>query len=523
MLNSKFSLLLVIVFYAAMASVTTNAKTISKTVRSPVGPPCSDLFTYSGKTYFCAKHPVYGEELHAYTGTNSLGTTTVVDLNAGPAGSSPFGLFELNGFLFFFAETPANGHALWRTDGTAQGTQLIRSISQSFGVYPTRIKSITDSRETLVGQISGSVYFEGYSNPNAAENTAMPTKLFVSNGTSIGTLEVMNTTLVAGSATTARTNYLVHNNVLYYLSSGMLNAVFGNTSTAVANLPYSTELPKTQFTKISHLGNMVINADGEIWLSDGSNGGTSQYRQAIDPGEQYHFLVPIASLNNNLLYIEHQAPTEVPKLKITSTPNDLELLERDSGFRLLNPEQPVINNRVLLADKLDAFSTDGTVIGTLSVPISTLYFARQTTSGFLGFSGTPSVVGAPISMVTFNPTTLATTVVKSGLGKPKLLGESGTLTLFSNINSNGIGEIWASNGVSSNTTLVKAGIKTVEITPLHRSGNQNFLLSFPNSIGGGEMWISNGSTAGTFRLEFVRMRSYNPGALGAIASFLTAE
>ncbi|GHA13431.1 hypothetical protein GCM10008090_23960 [Arenicella chitinivorans] len=516
MRNAKLLLLLVIAF----GTTAVDGKIITKSVKSPVGLPCSDLFSYAGKTYFCAKHPIYGEELHAYSGTGPLGTTTIIDLSAGIAGSRPFGLFELNGFLFFFAQTPAAGHALWRTDGTAQGTQLIRSISQSFGVYPTPIKSILDSRETVVGQIAGSVYFEGYLDPNASGNSAMPAKLFVSDGTSSGTQEVIGTTLVAGSETTARTNYLVHNNVLYYLSDGSLNAVFGSANSLVASLPFSAQLPKTTFTKISHLNNMVIDADGEIWLSDGSTGGTTQYRQAVDPGEPYHFLVPIASRNNRLLYLQHQALEASPKLMITASPSDLVLLERDSGFRLLNPDQPAFNNHILLADKLEAFTTNGTVIGTLSVPISTLYSAQQTSTGFLGFSGTPSVVGAPISLVNFNPATLSTNLLKSGLGKPKILGESGTLTLFSNIKLNGSGEIWVTNGGVGNATLVKSGIGSVDMTPLHRLGNQNYLINTPNSLESGEIWLSNGSSAGTYRLEFEYTRSYNAAALSAIASFL---
>ena len=46
----------------------------------------------------------------------------VKDILVGPDDSNPFNLTNVNGALFFAANGGFNGHRLWKSDGTAQGT-----------------------------------------------------------------------------------------------------------------------------------------------------------------------------------------------------------------------------------------------------------------------------------------------------------------------------------------------------------------------------------------------------------------
>src|SRR5881396_2555956 len=53
-------------------------------------------------------------------------TVLVKDINPGRGSSSPDGLTDVNGTLFFSAEDPTNGRELWKSDGTAAGTEEVR-------------------------------------------------------------------------------------------------------------------------------------------------------------------------------------------------------------------------------------------------------------------------------------------------------------------------------------------------------------------------------------------------------------
>jgi ELWxxDGT repeat protein len=77
---------------------------------------------------FAADDGVHGTELWRTDGT-AAGTVMVKDVN--PAGSSaPLYLCgDGDSGLFFTAEDGVHGHELWRSDGTAAGTQMIRDIN----------------------------------------------------------------------------------------------------------------------------------------------------------------------------------------------------------------------------------------------------------------------------------------------------------------------------------------------------------------------------------------------------------
>src|SRR5439155_258428 len=72
--------------------------------------------------------------------SNLIGLT---DNNAnGTAASSPDNLVNVNGTLFFTADDGVHGRELWRSDGTAAGTVMLKDISSSAGADPTELLNV---------------------------------------------------------------------------------------------------------------------------------------------------------------------------------------------------------------------------------------------------------------------------------------------------------------------------------------------------------------------------------------------
>lgn len=78
--------------------------------------------------FFAADDGVRGTELWKTDGT-SAGTVMVKDINVDGASSNPGGFTELNGAVYFQATDGVSGVELWKTDGTAEGTVLVKDIN----------------------------------------------------------------------------------------------------------------------------------------------------------------------------------------------------------------------------------------------------------------------------------------------------------------------------------------------------------------------------------------------------------
>src|SRR5262245_36433369 len=101
------------------------------------GPGGSNPFnlTVIGKAlFFTANDGVNGAELWKSDGTTA-GTVLVKDIRPGSAGSSPYDHTVVKGTLFFTANDGINGRELWKSDGTAAGTVLVKDIRPGNSPY----------------------------------------------------------------------------------------------------------------------------------------------------------------------------------------------------------------------------------------------------------------------------------------------------------------------------------------------------------------------------------------------------
>jgi ELWxxDGT repeat protein len=133
------------------------------------------LTSVSGILYFSALVAGtggIGVELWKSDGT-AAGTTLVKDINPGAGSSSPAFLTEVGGTLYFSAlDTSINGIELWKSDGTTDGTTLVKNIN------PTDFASSSPTDLTNVG---GTLYFSANNGTNGIE-------VWKSDGTTAGTI-----------------------------------------------------------------------------------------------------------------------------------------------------------------------------------------------------------------------------------------------------------------------------------------------------------------------------------------------
>jgi ELWxxDGT repeat protein len=98
-------------------------------------PPRPNMRAIGATLFFGADDGVHGRELWRSDGTAAT-TKLVRDIGSGGGGSgnsSPEWLTNLNGTLFFSAIDDRHGRELWRSNGTRRGTKLVRDINPGTG------------------------------------------------------------------------------------------------------------------------------------------------------------------------------------------------------------------------------------------------------------------------------------------------------------------------------------------------------------------------------------------------------
>jgi ELWxxDGT repeat protein len=100
----------------------------------------------------------------------------LTSLVAGPTSGFPSELYKFGDFVIFNGGTPTNGSGIWKTDGTAAGTVLLKEVSSQSGARAF----------VPIGEVDGRVLFKAVFNggPSSSE------QLWSTDGTSSGTVRL---------------------------------------------------------------------------------------------------------------------------------------------------------------------------------------------------------------------------------------------------------------------------------------------------------------------------------------------
>ena len=256
----------------------------------------SDFTVVGTTTYFVANDLDHGRELWKTDGT-AAGTSLVRDIRDGSSSANISELVDFNGTLFFVADDGISGQELWTSDGTTAGTVLVHDINPGSGYQYPYGDSPLNSHASHLTVVGDKLFF-------GAEDASAGAELWVTDGTSAGTMMVRD--INTGTHTDA--------NGTYPNSSDVRDLVNVN-------------------------GTLFFTADDgvnrrELWLSDGSSAGTVLVKD-IAPGSYS---------NNNVDY-----PYSGEPALLTALDGTLFFVARDD------------------AHGLELWSSDGTTDGTLLV------------------------------------------------------------------------------------------------------------------------------------------------------------
>ena len=337
--------------------------TVLKTINSnePMGSMPMSLININGTLFFSANDGVSGQELWKSDGTPD-GTFLVKDIDSS-GDSWPQDLTNVNGTLFFSANDGVSGQELWKSDGTSGGTVMVKDINLSGDSYP---------QSFISG--GGTLYFVADDGVNGSE----PWK---SDGTSGGTMMIKDINPSGGSSPQQLTYC---NDSLFFIanSSGMGGTTIwksdGTSSGTVALIFPGMSTPNSLFCAGTTLfftsNNFNGNTGVELGKTDGTNAGTVLVKD-INPGGDSSYPTNFADIDG-VLYFSATDGIHGQELWKTDGTSEGTVMVKDinPGSGDSNPAQFFNNGGgIIYFDASDGphgielWKTDGTYDGTVMV------------------------------------------------------------------------------------------------------------------------------------------------------------
>ena len=391
----------------------------------------------------------------------------VKDINPGYASgldyyAKPF--CNSNGFFFFEGYTIASGGELWKSDGTAEGTQMVKDIAP--GNKTSFVNYLTD--------VNGTLFFRAGNDGNN-----FPFELWKSDGTEEGT--VMVKALSQGEFGSADPkNLFAFQGILYFSANDNINGV-------------------------------------ELWKSDGTEEGTVIVKD-IKPGFLYSAPEQMTSFNNELFFISEG------QLWKTDGTEAGTILVISNSVELFYIDKLIVVNSILYftgsnsVNGNELWKTDGTEEGTQLVSDiangtgGSHPFKLINVNGQLFFFANDGVHGIELWKTDGQITRLVKDIkVGSENGYVNYAPDDYTACAVGNYlyfradeGINGV-ELWKSDGTEEGTRLVK-DIFPGEINPNSKNSSMpNALFNFNgqlyfqarDSAHYIELWESDGTSDGT--------------------------
>jgi ELWxxDGT repeat protein len=435
-------------------------------------------------TYFRANDGIHGPELWRTDGT-AAGTVLVKDIDPTPYSDvdgtaldvGPTNLTDVGGTLYFTEQMPTYGVELYKTDGTAAGTVLVDDT----------IPGPTSGNPTGLADVGGVLYF--------TEQAGGTTSLWRSDGTAAGTAtDASAADLAAYQQATAATGIVTVGSASYYLGRpaggglGLYRVGTGSAGdTLVAGFPAADaadNLVNDDGTLLFEVDPQTEYGSAELYRSDGTSAGTFA-------------LVPVASP-----VLEHVGQIVVAGglgYFIGNTgAGQTSLWETDgtaAGTQLVAPNTAGPTGGLGSVLELGINSSTGNGGGDmLAAPSGRLFFAADDGKTGLELWSTDGTAAGTAEVRDVNATTASSSPTNFTTFGGRVLFDAGaTLSLYT------------SDGTAAGTSVLKTFTRPAtgasqapgNFTP---AGNLLYFTA-PDPTKGEGIWQTDGTTAGTVELN----------------------
>ena len=232
----------------------------------------SGLVNVAGTLYFAASDRRHGDELWQSDGTRR-GTRMVKDIAPGRPSSLPDQLTAVGKTLYFTARDGIHGPELWRSNGTARGTRLVNDIVPGQGAY--NLGSFTN--------VAGTLFFVASAAPQSGTQTGLWRSDGTARGTTlvkqlaqINYPTALGHTLYFAASDGTRAGLWRSDGT----TSGtvLVKELEGERICGAASC-YLTNVAGTLFFAADH------GTDFGLWRSDGSDAGTTPVKEGVSAYE----------------------------------------------------------------------------------------------------------------------------------------------------------------------------------------------------------------------------------------------
>jgi ELWxxDGT repeat protein len=464
-------------------------------------------------TLFFSSSNRYGNELWKSDGTLE-GTVLVKDIYPGLQSSYPSDFVKMNGEVYFLASDGIHGKELWKSDGTEEGTYMVLDVS------PGYVGTEFNSQIWGLKVCNNILYFV---------NRTTSYDLWASDGTSDGTLMIYPNFMESKSVDFEMVKF---NGAVYFVFSDnkgskliRTNGTVETTTTVMQfPLPYDVRPRNLTVYKdaIFYTQSSVENGE-ELWRTDGT---TAVMIKDIRTGRAGSYPSDLRILGDQLIFHANDG-TSAALWKTDGTSIGTVKLKALPAF---SSSVAVTNNVIffivpvklsMVSSDDELWRTDGTVDGTFAVKrfgsilnLSPRFTAMNESVYFAAvLSGNESTDfqlwrsnGQPDGTKQLTNFQYDNGINPQNVHRPHGMTASNGQLFFCSSTSNEGSELWKTNGTEIGTIMVSNipqanyGSDAQGFTKLN---SDMLIFTAGDEFGGLEPWRTDGTAGGTFMLHDV--------------------